>query len=192
MNRILIPLLLACTLVCSPGRAVADDIPTDATAQLADAGSGSDVAAASVAVDGTCKPGQWTIKDPAGVTTCRDSAALLPNPATSPLQAIDEAKEARRTSWPLAMWAVLAMAGKALAYSREKLKGVPLAGKLAAWLSVGKRAMWIAAIGAVGSAGYDVMIQGGSTTAALVAAGMAIAGISHSTTKGVTPEPVPA
>lgn len=187
MNRILIPLLLACTLVCSTASHAVGDASTDATAQLVDAGA---VTIEPAPVVG-CAVGQWTVKDPTGATSCRDSAAMLPNPATSPIAAIDEVKEARRTSWPLAVWAAIAMLGKGLAYGREKLKGVPLAGKLAEWLSQGKRAMWLAAIGAVGAAGYDVMIQGGSTVAALVAAGIALAGVTHSTTKGATPAPAP-
>ena len=108
----------------------------------------------------------------------------LDNPVTSPLAAWDDAKAAKKTSWPLAVWAVLAMLGKALAYGREKLKGLPGIGWLARRLAVGKTAMIVAGVGAVGAAGYDVLASGGSIVAALVASGVAIAGALHSTTKG--------
>lgn len=111
----------------------------------------------------------------------------LHDPTTDPVAAWDDAKAAKRTSWPLAVWCVLAMLGKALAYGRDKLKGVPLLGKLAAWLAVGKAAMVVAGIGAVGAAGFDVLINGGTLTAALVASGIAIAGVTHSTTQPPKP-----
>lgn len=109
------------------------------------------------------------------------------NPASEPVAAWDDVKAARKTSWPLAVWAVLAMLGKALAYGSDKLKRVPVLGKLAAWLATGKRAMVVAGIGAVGSAGYDVLVAGGSLVAALIASGIAIAGTTHSTTQPKQP-----
>lgn len=107
----------------------------------------------------------------------------LDNPAKNPIAAWDDAKAARRTSWPLAVWAVLAMLGKALAYGATALAGVPLLGKLAAWMAKGKGAMVVAGVGAVGAAGFDVLANGGTLTAALVASGVAIAGVTHSTTQ---------
>lgn len=112
----------------------------------------------------------------------------LDNPAVNPIAAWDDAKAARKTSWPLAVWAVLAMVGKALAYGADKLKGVPVLGKLASMLATGKTAMVVAGIGAVGAAGFDVLANGGTLTAALVASGVAIAGAMHSTTQ---PKPAP-
>jgi len=111
-------------------------------------------------------------------------AADLPNPAEHPVAAWDDAKAAKKTGWPLFVFACLVMLGKALAYGREKLKSWPVVGKAAAWLSVGKRAMLVAGFGTVGAAGYDVLIAGGSLVAALFAAGVAVAGALHSTTKG--------
>ncbi len=196
-KRHLLSLGLVCAFICAPFTSRPPsawaDAPSDASAQLVDAGSGS--AAAPLPLPATpvlvtanpCQSGQHAIVDPAGVTTCSElppKAADLPNPAAAPVQAWDDAKAARKVSWPLAVWAALAMLGKALAYGREKLKTVPIVGKAAEWLSVGKRAMVVAAIGTVGSAGYDVLISGGSVVAALVASGIAIAGTVHSTTKG--------
>ena len=111
-------------------------------------------------------------------------SSALPNPATSPVAAWDEAKAARKTSWPLLVFALLVMLSKALAYGREALKGLPVVGKAAEWLSVGKRAMLVAGFATVGAAGYDVLMAGGSLVAALIAAGVAVAGALHSTTKG--------
>ncbi len=109
------------------------------------------------------------------------------------MAAWDEAKAARKVGWPLAVFAVLVMLSKALAYGREKLKAVPVIGKAAQWLSVGKRAMLVVGFGTVAAAGYDVLTAGGSLVAALFAAGVAVAGVLHSTTKGAPqPEPVKA
>ena len=113
-------------------------------------------------------------------------SSALPNPAEHPLQAWDDAKAARKTSWPLAVFAVLVMLGKALAYGRDKLKGMPLLGAAAAWLSVGKRAMLVAGFGTIAAAGYDVLVAGGSLIAALTAGAVAIAGSLHSTTRNAT------
>ncbi len=116
------------------------------------------------------------------VTITTTPADTLANPAEHPVQAMDDAKLARKTGWPLAVWAVLAMLGKALAYGADKLKGMPLFGSVSGWLAKGKHAMWIAAIGAMGAAGYNVLIEGGTLVGALIASGMAIAGLTHATT----------
>lgn len=108
------------------------------------------------------------------------------NPARSPVAAWDDVKAARKTSWPLAVWLVLVMLGKALAYGRDKLGKVPLVGKLAAVLAKGKGAMILAAVGAVGAAGYEVLLGGGSWVAALVASGAALGGVISSTTRPAT------
>jgi hypothetical protein len=108
-------------------------------------------------------------------------SSALPNPATDPMAAITEERLARKTGWPLAVFAGLAMLGKALAYGRDKLQNVPILGPAAKWLSIGKRVMVVAAIGGVGSAGYDVLVGGGTLTAALYAGVISIAGAAHST-----------
>jgi hypothetical protein len=111
-------------------------------------------------------------------------SAAAPNPIEHPAQAWTEAKAARKVGWPIAIFLVLVMLSKAVAYGREKFKTWPVIGKAAQWLSVGKRAMIVAGVGAVSAAGYDVLASGGSLVGALVAAGMAFAGWLHSTTKG--------
>ena len=116
-------------------------------------------------------------------------AEALPNPAEHPVLAWNDAKLARKTSWPLAIWAVLAMLGKLLAYGADKLKNVQIIGGLAKWLGKGKHAMIVAGIGAVGAAGYNTLIEGGTLVAALVASGVAIAGILHSTTHAEPAKP---
>lgn len=190
LNRCLIALTIVCTTIIAPSPRAWADTPADAGAQLVDAAPVELKAVTpTVTVVNPCPPGDHAFVDPAGVVTCSKlppKGADLPNPATAPLQAWDDAKAARKVAWPLAVWAAIAMLGKALAYGREKLKGVPVVGKAAVWLSVGKRAMWVAAIGTVGSAGYDVLISGGSVVSALIASGIALAAVTHSTTKGVT------
>lgn len=166
LKRALIPFALAAAFLCAPFVARAPSAWADTpTATDAGSGSGSSVDKGSAAAPAPTK------------------ADALPNPLQNPVQAISEAKLAQKTAWPLAVWCVLAMLGKALAYGRDKIKGVPLLGKLAAWLAKGKGAMIVAAVGAVGAAGYNVMADGGTLTAAIVAAGIALAGITHSTTK---------
>lgn len=175
MSRTLMLSLIAAVLVATPIGAAVADTP-DAGAEIAavpDAGAGS----AAVTVTTTTS------------TEIKPSDALH-NPATDPVAAWSDEKAARKTSWPLAVWAGLAMLGKALAYGAPKLKSVPLIGKLGAWLATGKMAMLVAGIGAVGAAGYDVLIGGGSLVAALTASAVAIAGISHSTTQPASPPPI--
>lgn len=107
----------------------------------------------------------------------------IDNPLTSPVAAWDDLKAAKKVSWPMLIWAALAMLGKALAYGAEKFKTWPVIGKLASWLAQGKRAMVVAGLGALGAAGFDVLASGGSWVAALIASGVAIAGTLHSTTQ---------
>lgn len=120
------------------------------------------------------------------VAVAPSKVEAVANPARSPVAAWDDVKAARKTSWPLAVWLVLVMLGKALAYGRDKLGKVPLVGKLAAVLAKGKGAMILAAVGAVGAAGYEVLLGGGSWVAALVASGAALGGVISSTTRPAT------
>jgi hypothetical protein len=125
-----------------------------------------------------------TVNAGSGSVVTVSPSATLPNPAEHPMQALDEAKLARKVGWPLAVFAVLVMLSKALAYGRDKLKATPLLGKAAVWLSTGKRAVLVAGFATVAAAGYDILAAGGSLVAALFAASMAVAGAIHSTTKG--------
>lgn len=154
----------AFVLASSTARSPSAWADTPADAGVVDAGSAAGSAAAST--DEAVKPD-----------------ATVTNPAQHPVQALDEVKLAKKTSWPLALWLGLVMLGKALAYGRDKLAKVPLVGKLATWLAKGKGAMLVAAIGAIGAAGYNTVIDGGTWVAGLVAAGAALGGVLHSTTK---------
>jgi hypothetical protein len=158
--------------------------PPSAWADTTEAGAGSGANASSTSPSpapevATAGSGSAA---PAPATAPKASDAIH-NPATDPSAAWDDARAAKKTSWPLAVWAVLAMLGKALAYGATALAGVPLLGRLAAMLAKGKAAMVIAGIGAVGAAGFDVLVNGGTLTAALVASSVAIAGVTHSTTQ---------
>jgi hypothetical protein len=164
-----------------------DMAPVDAGVDLGHVVTLTDAAGAvsHVDIDTLTMPRNIVIMDSSGSVAAKialPAAAALPNPIEHPAEALTDVQLTRKSGWPFAVWAVLAMIGKALAYSRDKLKGGPL-GKLAMWLAVGKRAMVVAAIGAVGTAGYDVLLAGGTVTAALMASGFAVAGIVSSTTK---------
>lgn len=132
----------------------------------------------------------------AGVSMDAGTASGLPSSATQlpdvmhPADAYTDAKMAQKTSWALLIYFALVMLFKALAYARDKLGSVPLLGALAKWLATGKVAMVVAGIGAVGAAGYNVLVNGGTFIAAVVASGVAIAGAMHSTTQPTESAPV--
>lgn len=109
-------------------------------------------------------------------------SASLPDPAEHPLDAWNEEQLARKTSWPLAVFAVLLMVTKALAYGRAKLQDAPVIGAAARWLALDKHAMWVTGLGTVAAAAYDVLRGGGSLVAGLIAAAVAYAGLVHSRT----------
>lgn len=120
----------------------------------------------------------------APATETSTASSAISDPAEHPVQAWDEAKAARKGGWAMLVFFALVALTKALAYGRDKLAGLPVIGALAKRLAVGKTAMIVAGLGAIGAAGYDVLVGGGSLTAALFAAGAAAGGVMHSTTKG--------
>lgn len=122
-------------------------------------------------------PVHLTMLEDAGASAAAHSSADLPNPVLHPGAAWNDWKATKKTGWPLAVFAGLVFIGKGLAYGKDKLGGVPLLGRLAAWLAVGRRATALAAIGTIGAAGYDVLRSGGSLSAAVIAAGVAFAGL---------------
>jgi hypothetical protein len=180
----IISIALAFVFLITP--ALADTPPPDAAALVdADVGSAAPAGSGS-AVAIVCPAGQHAVIAADGSTSCSElapKATDVPNPVTSPVMAWDDVKVAKRTTWALLVWLALVMLGKALAYGRDKLGGVPVLGKLAAWLAKGKGAMVVAAVGAVGTAGYDALMQGGTWVSAIVVSGAALGGVLHSTTK---------
>lgn len=120
-----------------------------------------------------------------GVAIVTTPASQLHDPLENPMAAWQDELGARKDGWPVALWAAIAMLAKALAYAERspKWKGAPVIGPAITWLAIGKRAMAIAAVGVVAPAIYNALALGGSWGAALVAGGMAIAGLTHSTTQ---------
>lgn len=118
------------------------------------------------------------------------TASQLPDLTAHPVELYSEAKQAKATSWALLVYFALVSLFKAMAYARDKLGSVPVVGALAKWLATGKVAMVVAGIGAVGAAGYNVLVNGGTLVAALVVSASAIAGVMHSTTQPTESAPV--
>lgn len=110
-------------------------------------------------------------------------AIALPDPLEHPLAAIDQVKQAKQVGWPLLVGAILVMVTKALAYASTHAIPLPLVDRLAAWLAVGKRAVAVAAAGTLAAVGYNTLVAGGTWVAALIATGLAAAGLMHSTTQ---------
>ncbi len=146
--------------------------------------AGADNGAATVQVDA----GPAASPDAAVAGTGPGTSSLAPlsqlhDPLEAPLAALDDARAARKTSWPLAVFAVLAMVTKALAYGAKALQGLPVIGAAAKWLATDKHAMWVAGLGTLAAAGYNTLATGGTWVALLVALGVAAAGLTHSTTQ---------
>lgn len=117
------------------------------------------------------------------------STGGVADPLEHPLAAIDQVKQAKQTSWPILVGLCLVMLTKALAYGAITLQTVPVIGVAARWLAAGKHAMAVAAAGMVAAAGYNTLVAGGTWVAALIAAGIAGAGLMHSTTQPVSTLP---
>lgn len=110
-------------------------------------------------------------------------ATALPDPLEHPLDALTDTRLAVRTNWPLAVFMVLVMITKGLAYASARGQSLPIVGGLAKWLSAGKHAMAVAAAGTLAAAAYNTLVTGGTVVAALTAAGLALVGLMHSTTQ---------
>jgi hypothetical protein len=116
-------------------------------------------------------------------------ADQLHNPVQSPVLAFDDVAAAKKLGWAAMLFAILVMATKALAYAKDHLEGVPLVGKLAAWLSVTKRAMYVSGIGAGATAAYNAIALGGTWMAAVFVGGGLFLALTH---PFGTPAPTPA
>ena len=117
------------------------------------------------------------------------TGSAVADPLEHPLAAIDQVKQAKQTSWPILVGLCLVMLTKALAYGSLTLQTVPVIGVAARWLAIGKHAMAVAAAGTLAAAGYNALVAGGTWVAALIAAGLAGAGLMHSTTQPVSKLP---
>ena len=98
-------------------------------------------------------------------TTVVAPADQLHDPVQQPIAAIDDVRAAAKTSWPLAIIAVLILVTKALSYVGGKLA------PLGRWLSTARNAMIVAAVGTLLATAYNTMFAGGSWYAVLVAVG---------------------
>lgn len=101
----------------------------------------------------------------------------LSNPMIDPFGAWNDFEAARKTSWVLGVFAALVMITKGLAYGKNALQAVPLLGRLAKWLAVGRRAIAVSGLGTIVAAGYDVLVAGGTWVAAVIACSIAAAGL---------------
>ncbi len=143
----------------------------------------ADASGSAVLVQATNLSGSGSSIAISSPTTPATPVATLHDPLEAPLAALDDARAAKKTSWPLAVFAVLAMLTKALAYGAATLRGMPLIGVAAKWLATDKHAMWIAGLGTLVAAGYNTLVTGGTWVAVIVAIGVASAGLVHSTTQ---------
>lgn len=166
--------------------------PTTATRDFASAVATGFFIVALIGLLARCAPAHASPAD-AGSDIGSDSAAALhlpsagqlPDPAESPIAAIDDVRLLARTGWAATVFGCLLMLTKLAAYlSASSLQNVPVLGAVAAWLAVGRRTVIVSGLGTVAAAGYNAVLLGGSWAAAAVAAGVALAGL-------VTPSTVP-
>jgi len=79
----------------------------------------------------------------------------LHNPATDPVAAWDDAKSARKLGWPSLVFAVVTMLAWGLGTVGKNLTWL-------AWLNKGKTATILGAAAAIGMAGYNAAVEGGT------------------------------
>lgn len=117
-----------------------------------------------------------------GSFVCAPPGVALHDPFEDPIAAWSDAQNLRKAGWPFLVFGGLLGVSKALAYFSLKLRNVPVFGVVAKWLAVDKRVVWVAGIGAIGAAGYDVLLQGGTWVAAAFAGVAILIGLVHPTT----------
>ncbi len=105
----------------------------------------------------------------AGSASAPAPSSQLHDPTTDPMGALQDLKSANKQKprWPLMVLIAFMMLAKVLPF---------LGGKLApigAWLSKGKRAMWLAALAGLSATAYDSLASGGTWYSAGYAAGLA-------------------
>lgn len=85
----------------------------------------------------------------------------LHDPIKDPLGALNDAKAAKKSGWPILVLVLLIAITKTLAFAP---------GAVGKWFSTGKRAMYVAAAGGLLTAMYNALALGGSYYAAGLAA----------------------
>lgn len=105
----------------------------------------------------------------AGPASAPTPTDRLADPTKNPAQALSDIKQAERQGWPVLVFMIGAMLAKLLGRAK----------KIAwlAWLDKGRTAIVVGAVGALLTAGYNAMADGGSLYAALYAG--AIAGAAY-------------
>lgn len=98
-------------------------------------------------------------------------ADQLPDPTHAPLSAITAEKTLWHYGWAFAFFGGLVMALQILVWIRTSLSSVPLLGRLAAWLAVQKRVVWVSTLSVGAVAGYNALLEGGTWFAALILLG---------------------
>lgn len=169
MNRFLLAMSLAVGITCTTYALV-----------YADGSAGVDAGITVPVGSGLAPPS--VVVAPVTITAL-PPATTLPDPLEHPLAALDDVKMTVKTTWPIAVFAILVMLTKALAYAAASLQSTPIVGGVARWLAQAKHAMAVAVTGALAAAAYNTLVTGGTVAAAVVAAGIAYAGLLHSTTQ---------
>lgn len=122
----------------------------------------------------SAQPGSGSAVYDAAPAVTPDSAPATPPNASlddvveHPSEAIDDLKQAKKTSWPLFLLALLIIAQRSLAKAAEKWDVKPID-----WIDshLGK---WLVILGTVASASFDVVALGGAWISAAYAAAGAL------------------
>jgi hypothetical protein len=96
-------------------------------------------------------------------------SASLANPATDPIEAWSDAKAAKKIGWVALVFALATMLAMGVGTIGKNISKL-------AWLNKGRAAVVVGGVAAIGAAGFDVAVQGGSPVAlglALWTAGLA-------------------
>jgi len=95
------------------------------------------------------------------------TAATLSDPTSNPVAAYHELV-ALKGRWPLLVFAVLVLLAKLAHYAGDKF------GAVGRWLAVGKRSMYLAAVGGLAASCFDSLASGGTWSSVALVAGAAL------------------
>lgn len=98
----------------------------------------------------------------AGVDAPTKPSDSLANPATDPLESVSDLKAAKKHGWPAAVFAAVVMLALAVGTAGKKINRL-------AWLGRGRWAVIVGGVTAVGAAGFDALLAGGSWLAVVTA-----------------------